>query len=96
MLFTIEFEMTSDSRGGGQVFWATADNKVFHRDRSTTFEPTHDGKPHSYGVKLPVEKPIVALRLDPSTAPGQIVLKSIHLKDKDGKSLKTWAAHKGK
>ena len=54
--YTVEFKMKSGSRGIGQVFWTTADDKGFHGDRSTTFEPKHDGEWHEYAVKLPVKK----------------------------------------
>jgi hypothetical protein len=74
---TVEFKMRSANRGTGQVFWTTAENKGFHRDRSTTFEPKHDGEWHEHAVKLPVEKAMIGLRLDPSTAPGEIRLDAI-------------------
>lgn len=90
--YTVEFKMKSDSRGTGQVFWTTADDKGFHRDRSATFEPKHDGAWHAYAVKLPVEKALTGLRLDPSTAPGEIRLDAIKLKDKDGKAIRSWPA----
>jgi len=82
--------MKSGSRGTGQIFWTTADDKGFHRDRSATFEPKHDGERHEYAVKLPVEKPLTGLRLDPSTAAGEILLDAITLKDKDGKAIQSW------
>ncbi len=90
--YQVEFKLKSSSRGVGQVFWATADEKAFHRDRSVSFEPKHDGDWHSYTVKLAEVKALIALRLDPATAAGEIQLASIHLKDKDGKTVKTWNA----
>ena len=88
--YTVEFKMKSGSRGTGQVFWTTADDTGFHRDRSTTFEPKHDGEWHEYAVKLPVEQALTGLRLDPSTAPGEVRLDAIKLKDKDGKAIRSW------
>jgi hypothetical protein len=90
--YTVEFKMRSASRGAGQVFWATADDKGFHRDRSTTFEPKHDGEWHEYAVKLPIEKALTGLRLDPSTAPGEVRLDAIKLKDKGGRAIQSWPA----
>ena len=90
--YTVELRMKSDSKGGGQVFWATATEKAFHRDRSVSFEPTHDSAWHTHSVKLPTATAITALRLDPSTAAGTIRLESVVLKDTAGKTLKTWTA----
>ncbi len=84
--------MKSNSRSSGQIFWITADDKGFHRDRSVTFEPKHDGEWGRYEVKLPAEKALTGLRIDPSTAAGEVRLDAITLKDKDGKALKTWPA----
>ncbi|MCE9561553.1 MAG: sulfatase [Planctomycetes bacterium] len=88
--YTVEFKMKSGSRGSGQVFWTTADDKGFHRDRSAAFEPKHDGEWHEYALKLSVEKPLTGLRLDPSTAAGEIRLDAIKLKNKEGKTIQSW------
>ncbi|MBA4188872.1 MAG: N-acetylgalactosamine 6-sulfate sulfatase [Planctomycetaceae bacterium] len=88
--YTVEFKMKSGSRGTGQIMWTTADDKGFHRDRSATFEPKHDGEWHDYAVKLPTEKALTGLRLDPATAAGEIRLEAIKLKDKDGKAIQSW------
>ncbi len=90
--FTLEIAMQSKSQGSGQVFWSTATDKGFHRDRSVPFEPKHDGTLHSYPVKLPVPKAITGLRIDPATAAGEIRFESIRLKDQAGKVLKEWPA----
>jgi len=83
--------MMSDSRGNGQIFWTTIDDPGFHRDRSATFKPKHDHEWHEYAVKLPVQKPMTGLRIDPSMAAGEVQLKAIILKDKDGKTIQSWA-----
>ncbi len=90
--FTVEFRMKSDSKGGGQVFWATADEPAFHRDRSTAFTPALDGEWAEYAVKVPADKPLTALRIDPSTAAGEIRIESVRQKGKDGKVLQEWTA----
>lgn len=43
-------------------------------------------------MKIPAEKALTGLRIDPSTAPGEMRLEMIVLKDKDDKTLKTWPA----
>jgi hypothetical protein len=92
--YTLELTLASDSKGDAQVFWATADAKPFHRDRSVQFAVTHDKKPHAYTVKVPSEQPLTGLRLDPSAGPGTISVEKLRLLDKDGKELKAWAGGK--
>jgi hypothetical protein len=63
---------------------------AFHRDRSVTFEPEHDGEWHPHTVRLPVDQPLTGLRIDPSTGPGEIRLDGIRLKDKEGRVIRAW------
>lgn len=88
--FTVSFVFNSTSRGPGQVFWQTAGDKGFHRDRSVVFKPAHDGNDHRVELKLPVEAPIVALRIDPAADKGTIVLGEIRLTDGKGKVVRSW------
>ncbi|CAN5382768.1 hypothetical protein BH11PLA2_BH11PLA2_07830 [soil metagenome] len=88
--FAIEIKMKSNSKGTGQVFWTTAEDQAFHRDRSATFEPTHDDEWHTYECKLPTDKALNGLRIDPAMAVGDVRFEVIRLKDKDGKVIKTW------
>ena len=88
--FTVEFRMRSESSGVAQVFWSTGPSEPFHRDRSTIFGPQHDGQWHEYQANLPVDKPIVALRIDPSTAAGEMRIEWVRVKDTAGTLLKEW------
>ena len=88
--YTLSLVFNSTSRGPAQVFWQTADDKGFHRDRSVVFKPAHDGKDQPVELKLPVEGPIVALRIDPSADKGAISLGEIRLKDRRGKVVRSW------
>lgn len=88
--YTLEISLSSDAKGIGQVFWATAEAPNFHRDRSVTFSITHDQKFHTYQIKLPTEKPLTALRLDPANSTGTVTVQKFSLKDSKDKILKTW------
>jgi hypothetical protein len=94
--YVVELTLKSNSRGNGQIFWTTAADKTFHRDRSVPFEPRHDGEQQTLQVKLSVDASLTALRIDPSTAPGEIELQLVRLKNKDGKVLAEWPATKPK
>jgi len=41
-------------------------------------------------LKLPVEAPIVALRIDPAADKGTITLGEIRLKDRQGQVVRSW------
>lgn len=88
--FRVEFRMRSLSSGPAQVFWSTGRNEPFHRDRSVFVSAQHDGQWHEYEARLPVENAIVALRIDPSTAPGEMQIEWIRLRDSAGNLLKEW------
>ena len=88
--FTVELSLKSNSHGSGQLFWSTAVEQGFKRERSVSFEPQHDGKWHDYTIKLPIEKPITGIRLDPATAAGEIELRKFRLQDSKATLLKSW------
>ena len=72
--------MRSAAKGDGQVFWQEQGvTPAFFRDRSKRFEVLHDGAPHQYSIQWSVENPLLAVRIDPATAKGQITLSDIRL-----------------
>ena len=50
----------------------------------------HDGEWHDYTFKLLVEQAIRHIRLDPSTAPGEMRVEWLRLKDSGGAVVKEW------
>ena len=83
--------MTSNSRGSGQIFWQEKGvAPAFFRDRSRSFEVQHDGEPHDYSISWSAKNPVVAVRIDPSTAPGKITISGIRLIDRDGDEVYRW------
>ena len=88
--YVVEFRMKSNSKGTCQVFWMTDADKTFFRERSVVIQPRHDDAWHNYELKFPVEKPLVALRLDPSNGSGNMLLENIRVKSSEGKLLGEW------
>lgn len=89
--FSLKLKMKSNSQGDGQLFFAHATSKPkFAAVRVIDFQMTHDGQSHDYSVDLDIEKPLTALRLDPSRAKGTITLLSAELVSDSGKSLYQW------
>lgn len=89
--YTLELTMSSTGSGRGQFFWQAHNVKpAFHRDRSATFEMTHGGQPHDYGIRFSAEKPITAVRLDPGQAKGEIRITAMRLRDARGQAVHEW------
>lgn len=85
--FTLHVTMTSDSSGGGQVFWQEKNAGPFTRERSKTFDIQHDGRKHEYAIEFTTANPLLAVRIDPSTGPGRIEISDVRLLGKDGRAL---------
>ncbi|MFT5094343.1 MAG: arylsulfatase A-like enzyme [Porticoccaceae bacterium] len=87
----LHLEMTSDSKGNGQVFWQEKDvAPAYFRDRSTHFEVQHDGKKHEYSIIFSAKKTVTGIRIDPSTGSGTIRISNIRLTNADGKLIHKW------
>lgn len=86
--FEVELRLRSTARGAGQCFWSE-NGRPFSRQFSVTFEPRHDGQWHDYRITLPAGR-ATRLRLDPATAPGEIHLQRLLLRDAKGKVLREW------
>ena len=87
----LKLTMSSDSKGSGNIFWQEKGViPVFFRDRSRSFEVQHDGQPHDYSISWSAKNPVVAVRIDPSTAPGKITISRIQLVDGDGNEVYRW------
>jgi N-sulfoglucosamine sulfohydrolase len=86
----LELAMKSTANGEGQIFFTTAPKDGFGRAKSVNFAVTHDGGYHDYKIALGDAKDIYALRIDPATAPGSIVIRNLVLRDASGKVAKTW------
>jgi hypothetical protein len=90
--FTLHFTMTSDSAGTGQIFWHEQSvQPAFFRDRSERFQVRHDAKSHDYAIEFSPKHPVLAVRIDPSGAPGRMQLSNIRLTGDDGELLHQWS-----
>lgn len=88
---TVELRMKSSANGSAQLFWHQKGVRPsYFRDRSTVFQPTHDGQYHTYRITLPAKGEVLSLRLDPAQGPGEIVIETLRVTDRDGKPLGDW------
>ncbi len=88
---TLEWSMKSTAKGDGQVFFTTSPKLGFGRGQSVPVAVTHDGTFHDYKVAFGDAERIHALRIDPATAPGNIVIRNLVLRDAEGTVAKAWA-----
>ncbi|MCO8120636.1 sulfatase [Stieleria sp. TO1_6] len=87
----LTFTMSSNAAGAGQVFWQEQGvTPTFFRDRSKPFDVQHDGISHEYSIAWSAEHPVLAVRIDPATAKGQITLSNIRLTTGDGREVYRW------
>ncbi|APZ92942.1 Arylsulfatase [Fuerstiella marisgermanici] len=87
----LHFTMSSDSSGPGQIFWQEQGvNPPFTAARSKRFDVQHDRKMHTYSVPLPAQQPVLAVRIDPSSAVGTIKISTVTLKTAGGKIIRKW------
>ncbi|MBI4979138.1 MAG: sulfatase [Spirochaetes bacterium] len=87
--YTVQFRMKSASAGDGGLYWSSG-RLGFARERLKVFTPVHDGVWHDYTLAIPAKTAITTLRLDPSSAPGDINLQWIRLMNADGTPVKKW------
>ncbi len=84
----LRVQLTLSSQAGGRaaVFFTRTAAEPFHKDRSVSFAPRHDGEWHEYQVALPTRQ-IHSLRLDPATQAGLIRVTQFQVQTADGKVL---------
>src|SRR5690606_17782584 len=80
---TVQLKMSSNGGERGEIFYRSHGDTFTQRD-STAFLIAEDGKPHDYTIKLPVNKPIDRIRIDPTSTKGEIALYSLEIIDTNG------------
>ena len=75
----VRIRMRLETRGDGQLFWASSSRPGFAAHRQSTFPLNHDGQWHEYTVPLETDGDLTSLRLDPGMAEGEIEVDWIEL-----------------
>ena len=87
----LELTMSSTAAGRGQLFWHEQGVRpAFFRERSVTFDMTHDGTSKDYTVPFTSAHAIQAVRLDPGQAAGDIRVSAMRLKDGSHRVVFEW------
>jgi hypothetical protein len=82
----VQLTFSSQAGGSAAVYFTRNADEPFHKDRSISFTPLHDGEWHEYQVALPTRQ-IHSLRLDPATQAGLIRITHFQVQTADGKVL---------
>jgi len=88
--FTLSFQMKSETGAAGTVFVTTDAKTTLPKGEKFPFNPESAGDWESLSIPLLVEKPIHALRFDPSATPGVIQVKGLTLTDATGNIVTQW------
>ena len=88
--FLFRFEMRSDSKGEGLLFWKGAGDKDYLPERSTAYAVDHDGQWHSYSVEMPLGASLRGIRIQPSHGEGRMDIRNIELVTSAGYYIRDW------
>ena len=87
----LNLTLSSTAKGSGQVFWKEKGvNVSFNAKHSKKFDVMHDGQPHEYKIAIDAVNPVVALRIDPAQAGGEIRIESAELLGDSGSVVHNW------
>ena len=70
--------------------WTTDAQMQLPRGGHQTFAVKHDGQWQPVILKIPETRPLHALRLDPCSAPGDVVIENLQLREGSEKVLQSW------
>lgn len=88
--YTLAFRVQSRASGEGEVFWTTDAGTPLPRGRRAAFTVKHDGEWQEISLPISETKPLFALRLDPCAGDGQVRIAGLVLRDRDGKTVRSW------
>lgn len=86
--YYLTLNMSSNVDGAAQVFWSEANTiPKYSEQRSVSLQVEGDSNIRSYTYELDASKPPQSIRLDPLGGPGRVKLKSLELRQADGKTV---------
>lgn len=88
--YTLQFRVQSHAGGAGEIYWTTDRQTTLPNGGHLEFDVEHNGKWQNFALKIPENKRLYGLRLDPCGSAGQVRIEGLMLKDASGKILKSW------
>ena len=88
--YSVAFELKSDARGKGDVFFTTDNKTSLPNGIQQTFDVVHDEQWHQHRIELATEKSLVKLRLDVGEHSGEATIRNLRLLGPDDQILIQW------
>ncbi len=89
--YTLTFELSSDATTGeGEIYFTTDEDTTLPNGTRVPFTPKHSGDWESFSLTLDTEKPLAALRFDPSSSPGTARVRGLRVLDARGAVVAHW------
>lgn len=77
--YELSFSLKSTASGSGEVFYTTDATTSLPKGQHQSFEVTHDGRWHDYGIRLETTEQLRKLRLDVSDGEGNAQINALQL-----------------
>jgi arylsulfatase A-like enzyme len=88
--YTLSVRLQSRASGSGELYWTTDAQTNLPQGQRLEFAVSHDGTWQDLELKIPENKPLHALRLDPCAGPGEVRIETLALKNAAGTVLYAW------
>lgn len=88
--YRLSFELTTDGKGSGDIFYTVDPKNILPRGERITFPVNGTEAPQPVSIELKTEKRICLLRLDVSEDEGSAEIRKLQLHDAKGRLLKNW------
>jgi hypothetical protein len=88
--YYLAFELTTDLKGQGDIFFTTDKEAVLPRGETITFPVVGGSQAQEVRLEIDTAEQLYQLRIDVADGPGAATLRNVRLLDSSGDVLKDW------
>ena len=88
--YCLAFELTTDLKGQGDIFFTTDKEAVLPRGETITFPVVGGSRAQEVRLEIDTAAQLYQLRIDVADGPGAATLRKVRLLDRSGNVLKDW------
>ena len=88
--YCLAFELTTDLKGQGDIFFTTDKEAVLPRGETITFPVVGGSQAQEVRLEIDTAEQLHQLRIDIADGPGTATMSKLRLLDSSGKILKDW------
>ena len=92
--YRLTFDLTTDWKGQGDIFFTTDEKAVLPKGENITFPIVGGNQSQKIRLEINTEEHLYQLRIDVADGPGTATLTNLRLLDASGKVLKDWIPRK--